>query len=162
MQPRGCLLADRRHLKNTKHSSKYRQSKRGDFENYRFYENAHLDSLPGRKAILILINASLQSAKRYLAFLWQILTTPKRRWPDVRRAIFTYFNSNKTVLTYAGTHYSKAKQQQHCKLTFGEMMLSTLLSRLHSKTCALVSFLSQWAASQILASGPRLLRTKWA
>lgn len=46
--------------------------------------------------------------------------------------------------------------------TFGEMMLSTLLSRLHSNTWALVSFLSQWAASQILASGPLLLRTKCA
>lgn len=62
------------------------------------------------------------------------------------------------------THHTKAnnKQQKDERHTFGEMMLSTLLSRLHSKTCALVSFLSQWAASQILASGPRLLRTKWA
>lgn len=58
-------------------------------------------------------------------------------------------------------HYKIMLHQ--CKIdTFGEMILSTLLSRLHSKTWALVSFLSQWAASQILASGPRLLRTKWA
>lgn len=52
--------------------------------------------------------------------------------------------------------------QTNIKLTFGEMILSTLLSKLHSNTWALVSFLSQWAASQILARGPLLLRTKCA
>lgn len=44
---------------------------------------------PGRKATLILTNASLQSASRYLVFLEYIRTTPTRRWLDVRKPILT-------------------------------------------------------------------------
>ena len=43
--------------------------------------------------------------------------------------------------------------------TFGEMMSSTVAETSVSKTWALVSFLSQWAASHTLASGPFLANT---
>jgi len=46
--------------------------------------------------------------------------------------------------------------------TLGCIMASTLPSMFVSNTCAFVSFLSQWAASHIRASGPFLLSTKWA
>jgi hypothetical protein len=41
-------------------------------------------------------------------------------------------------------------------LTFGCNIPSTEVSILVSNTCALVNFLSQWAANQIRASGPFL------
>lgn len=40
--------------------------------------------------------------------------------------------------------------------TFGEIMSLMVVSKLHSNTWAFVSFLSQCAANQILARGPRL------
>ena len=46
--------------------------------------------------------------------------------------------------------------------TFGCRMSSTDFWILVSNTWAFVSFLSQWAASQIRAKGPFLARTKWA
>lgn len=51
---------------------------------------------------------------------------------------------------------------QACFTTCGEMMSLTVDSRLHSNTWALVSFLSQWAANQILARGPFLVVKSWA
>lgn len=41
-------------------------------------------------------------------------------------------------------------------ITLGEIMSSITISKLHSDTWALVSFLSQCAANQILARGPRV------
>ena len=88
---------------------------------------------PGRKAILILTKASVQSAKRYLVFLEYILTTPSRRCPDVLRA----------------------------SLTLGEIMLSTDDGRSVSETSALLSLRSQWAASHTLAKGAFLAKINW-
>lgn len=51
---------------------------------------------------------------------------------------------------------------QVCFITCGEIMSMTVDSRLHSNTWALVSFLSQWAANQILARGPFLAVKSWA
>lgn len=45
---------------------------------------------PGRKAILILTNASLQSARRYLVLREYMRTTPSSKCPEVRRASFTW------------------------------------------------------------------------
>ena len=88
---------------------------------------------PGRNAILIFTNASVQSANRYLVFLEYILTTPRSRWPDVRKA----------------------------SLTLGEMILSTDEGRSVSETSALLSLRSQWAASHTLASGAFLAKMNW-
>ena len=77
------------------------------------------------------------------------------------RSLFT--NGSKMELTQTTHCIAQRFHLLTCKpLTFGSIMASTLLSMLVSNTWALVSFLSQWAASQIRASGPFLLNTKWA
>ena len=110
--------------------------------------------ITGRKAILIFPRASLQSWSKYFAFREYILTTPKSKCPDVRRASFTYIKKK---------HEHRYSVFTHINLTpRGCRMPSTVCSILVSKTWALVSFRSQCAASQTLANGPFLLSTKCA